>query len=327
MTIRAGNTTAKRTAVATSQPTLAGGPLCALRSWPQGSGWTKPFTSSVNRLSVAFFHFQPVRRAPCHSHPAGTCPAGQVSQRSGQCQGARQGQKQARKPTCPVLHLSRDTSQVIALIVGKLQWEEHMEQVQAMQSCNLSHSDVFSCGDSSWLRQRLVNLNELILSSVLITTWSTVAAIISALPTLETLDVSNNLLQLTDADRDERQPVLSASLAQIILNATVSAIVRLMWHTSCNALWQGMSWPDAQFLPAAFPRLQRLHLSRNSISSLSLASGSVQRWFGLQLLIVENNVIESWSDVAHLAPLPSLVRLSLCGNPVAGAHVPTPLCT
>jgi Leucine-rich repeat (LRR) protein len=235
---------------------------------------------------------------------------------------SRRGNRLVRCCICLVTH-----RRVIALIVGKLQWEEHMEQVQAMQSCNLSHSDVFSCGDSSWLRQRLVNLNELILSSVLITTWSTVAAIISALPTLETLDVSNNLLQLTDADRDERQPVLSASLAQIILNATVSAIVRLMWHTSCNALWQGMSWPDAQFLPAAFPRLQRLHLSRNSISSLSLASGSVQRWFGLQLLIVENNVIESWSDVAHLAPLPSLVRLSLCGNPVAGAHVPTPLCT
>ena len=99
-----------------------------------------------------------------------------------------------------------------------------MEQVQTMQSCNLSHSDVFSCGDSAWLRQRLVNLNELILSSVLISTWGTVAAIISALPTLETLDVSNNLLQLTDADRDEHQPVLSASLAQIILNATVSAL-------------------------------------------------------------------------------------------------------
>ncbi len=113
---------------------------------------------------------------------------------------------------------------VIALIVGKLQWEEHMEQVQTMQSCNLSFSDVFSCGDSAWLRQRLVNLNELILSSVLISTWSTVAAIISALPTLETLDVSNNLLQLTDADRHQHQPVLSASLAQIILNATVRAL-------------------------------------------------------------------------------------------------------
>jgi hypothetical protein len=82
-----------------------------------------------------------------------------------------------------------------------------------------------------------------------------------------------------------------------------------------------MSWPDAQFLPAAFPRLQRLHLSRNSISSLSLPSDSVQKWNSLQLLIVENNVIETWSDVSHLAPLPSLVRLSLCGNPVAGAFI------
>jgi hypothetical protein len=110
---------------------------------------------------------------------------------------------------------------VIALIVGKQQWEQHMEQVQTMQSCNLSHSDVFSCGDSAWLQQRLVNLSELILSNALITSWCTVAAIFRALPTLETLDVSHNLLQLTDTDRDESRPPLSNSLAQLILNSTV----------------------------------------------------------------------------------------------------------
>lgn len=37
------------------------------------------------------------------------------------------------------------------------------------------------------------------------------------------------------------------------------------------------------------------------------------------MLILENNLVTTWSDVAHLAPLPSLARLSLCGNPVAGA--------
>ena len=112
---------------------------------------------------------------------------------------------------------------VIALIVGKLQWEQHMEQVQSMQSCNLSHSDVFSCGDSMWLRERLVHLSELILSNALITSWCTVAAVVSALPVLETLDVSHNLLQLSHADQNDNQPVLSHSLAQIILNSTVSA--------------------------------------------------------------------------------------------------------
>lgn len=111
---------------------------------------------------------------------------------------------------------------VIALIVGKLQWEQHMEQVQSMQSCNLSHSDVFSCGDSLWLRERLVNLSELILSNTLITSWCTVAAVVSALPVVETLDVSHNPLQLSHADRNDNQPVLSRSLAQIILNSTVS---------------------------------------------------------------------------------------------------------
>lgn len=193
---------------------------------------------------------------------------------------------------------AKGKSRVIALIVGKLQWEQHMEQVQSMQSCNLSHSDVFSCGDSLWLQQRLVNLNELILSNSLITSWCTVAAITSALPTLETLDISNNALQFTDADLDESQPVLSNSLAQIILNAT------------------GFSWSDAQFLPVAFPRLQRLHLSRNRITSLPIEGERLQRWNGLQLLILENNLIETWSGVAPLAPLPSLARLSLCGNPI-----------
>jgi hypothetical protein len=96
-----------------------------------------------------------------------------------------------------------------------------MEQVQTMQSCNLSHSDVFSCGDSVWLQQRLVNLSELILSNALITSWCTVSSIVTALPVLETLDVSHNALQLADADRDESQSVLSSSLAQIILNSTV----------------------------------------------------------------------------------------------------------
>jgi hypothetical protein len=83
---------------------------------------------------------------------------------------------------------------------------------------------------------------------------------------------------------------------------------------------QGFSWSDAQFLPVAFPRLQRLHLSRNRIASLPIESERLQRWGGLQLLILENNLIETWSGVAQLAPLPSLVRLSLCGNPVSGTR-------
>ena len=150
--------------------------------------------------------------------------AGQVCQRSRQCERACQRQKQARSLPRDIDFHALTQRRVIALIVGKLQWEQHMEQVQTMQSCNLSHSDVFSCGDSIWLQQRLVNLGELILSNALMTSWCTVAAIASALPTLETLDVSNNALQLADADRCENQPVLSKSLAQIILNSTVRAV-------------------------------------------------------------------------------------------------------
>ena len=101
-----------------------------------------------------------------------------------------------------------------------------------MQSCNLSHSDVFSCGDSLWLQQRLVNLSELILSNALITSWCTVAAIVSSLPVLETLDVSHNALQISDTDRNESQPVLSSSLAQIILNSTVRARVPFFMGSS-----------------------------------------------------------------------------------------------
>jgi hypothetical protein len=123
---------------------------------------------------------------------------------------------------------------VVALIVGKQQWEQHMEQVQAMRSCNLSHSDVFSCGDHQWLQQRLVDLNELILSNTLITSWGNVAAIIRALPALETLDLSGNSLQLSEADRCERQPALSHTLVQIILNSTASVHMHftvLCWLT------------------------------------------------------------------------------------------------
>jgi hypothetical protein len=86
---------------------------------------------------------------------------------------------------------------------------------------------------------------------------------------------------------------------------------------------QGFSWSDAQFLPVAFPRLQRLHLSRNGIASLPIPEGQhLHRWNGLQLLILENNLVKTWSDVAFLAPLPSLVRLSLCGNPLSGVCTP-----
>jgi hypothetical protein len=47
--------------------------------------------------------------------------------------------------------------------------------------------------------------------------------------------------------------------------------------------------------------------------------GGLQRWAGLELLILEYNFIKTWSDIAFLAPLTSLVRLSLCGNPLSGA--------
>ncbi len=81
---------------------------------------------------------------------------------------------------------------------------------------------------------------------------------------------------------------------------------------------QGFSWSDAQFLPIAFPSLQRLHLCRNRIETFPIPHDHLQRWSGLQLLIIENNLVGSWSGIAALAPLPSLVRLSLCGNPVSG---------
>ena len=64
--------------------------------------------------------------------------------------------------------------------------------------------------------------------------------------------------------------------------------------------------------------MQRLHLSRNRISTLPIEGERLQRWSGLQMLILENNLVTTWSDIGHLAPLPSLARLSLCGNPVAG---------
>ena len=196
------------------------------------------------------------------------------------------------------------------------------------------------------LRGMLPSLTELDLSDNLISSWSFVAELATALPSLRALNLSGNRLALPSLADAAPLPSL-AGLQTLVLNGC------------------GVSWEQAVAVARQLPGLRELHLCGNRLASLQLpaaavaaagagleglslspddpakSSSSVGGSDGvgsscgsngdgstaallaaafpqLELLDLEDNALASWhADAALLSQLPCLRSLLLCGNQLA----------
>ena len=188
------------------------------------------------------------------------------------------------------------------------------------------------------LRGMLPSLTELDLSDNLISSWSFVAELATALPSLRALNLSGNRLALPSLADAAPLPSL-AGLQTLVLNGC------------------GVSWEQAVAVARQLPGLRELHLCGNRLASLQLpaaaaavaaadmegllltpgdpasssivgssssnSAGSTAALLAaafphLELLDLEDNALANWhADVALLSQLPRLRSLLLSGNQLA----------
>jgi len=146
------------------------------------------------------------------------------------------------------------------------------------------------------------NIQELDLSENLIDSWSGVEDIAAQLPRLESLDLRENRIQPTP-------PSPAApfhSLRVLVLNAT------------------GLGWTETVSIAQHMPTLHELHVASNSIVSLEAASPLPEAFPSLEMLDVDSNRIQDWSEILRLAQLPCLQKLTVSGNELSAISVEQP---
>jgi Leucine-rich repeat (LRR) protein len=184
-----------------------------------------------------------------------------------------------------------------------------MEALAAQQSnlSNLQHVALMKAGVNrisaagrTPLRELAPNIKELDLAENLLKEWSVVAELGLQLPGLQSLDLRGNRLVAEPC----AAPPPFQNLRVLVLNAT------------------GLTWQDTVSLAPQMPRLTELHVAGNGISSLLADSPLPEAFPVLEQLDLDTNQLSDWSEVARLADLPCLTKLTLSANQIDAISIP-----
>lgn len=225
-------------------------------------------------------------------------------------------------------------------VVGVEKVQQRQSQTELLKSARLVGLCVSSLGDKVALKEAAASLTDLDLSSNLIHRWDFVENLLEALPSICTLNLSDNRLNLASPDVSPQQ---------------LTGLHTLVLNNCCVA------WDQLVVLEAQLPALQELHVCANHIARLSPQSAGseapsggqaadtaassaaaesamsclqlseqpgtalplLQHCFAcLQVLSLEDNQIREWRQVAVLAALPCLCRLHLSNNPLTDLYYP-----
>ena len=172
----------------------------------------------------------------------------------------------------------------------------------------------------------LRNVENLDLSGNLLGRWSTVAQLLASLPRLTTLNLSDNLLDFSDAESDSGNDNATSSCSRKTTTQQQQLPrLRTLVLNSCGVSWQEI----VTHIGPQCPHLSALHLVGNNITTLSGSTGNrtttttttetevLAKCFPcLELLDVEHNALSNWNeDIAGpLHALPCLTSLLLSGN-------------
>ncbi|KAK9831076.1 hypothetical protein WJX74_002445 [Apatococcus lobatus] len=136
------------------------------------------------------------------------------------------------------------------------------------------------------------NLEELDLSSNLLSSFKSVHQLLAELQHLRLVNLSSNQLAACTSDTAHQQ------LQGLILNSARA------------------TWANVLISCSAFSSLRELHLCANGIATLE---SDMSRMLpeSLEMLALEANDLTSWSDVASLSHLPNLTQLLLSSNAIS----------
>jgi len=133
-------------------------------------------------------------------------------------------------------------------------------------------------------------LRHLDVSNSLLSSWEDVAQISKQLPSLRILNLSSNALELPESTKE-----LKMSLCHVN-------------HLVMNRM-KGYTWRELLICCEMFPKLYKLQVAYNNLSSLGpVAEGLLENLEELDLGV---NPLQSWQEFSHIGRLPKLKGLNL----------------
>ncbi|KAG0267327.1 hypothetical protein DFQ27_008887 [Actinomortierella ambigua] len=192
---------------------------------------------------------------------------------------------------------------------------EKQRNLSELTSISLNGSLLARAGDPEEARKALPKVEDLDVSSTLISSWSTVSQICGALPKLEILRVNRNrFVPLTE----------TPMFGNAFQNVRVLTLNRIY-----------MSWSELTLLEPSLPNLEVLQFGYNQLKTLNMSedddntqdgvdNGQQQhqplrklaptQFAKLKDLHLEGNGMQDWREIQRLSALPSLVSLDLSEN-------------
>ncbi|XP_042388414.1 tubulin-folding cofactor E-like isoform X1 [Zingiber officinale] len=185
-------------------------------------------------------------------------------------------------------------------LVGKHKIQEKLQHINELLNASLSYLGVSSTEPSNEINAVVPNLKELDLTGNLLSRWQDIDTLCKALPALEILNLTNNLM-------DCKIPYIP-SLGGI----------RVLVLSNC-----GITWNQVEELKESLSAIQELHLMKNNIQIIVCASNARGQGFdSLRVLNLEENHIESWDEILKLSYLRSLEQLHLNRNKLRQIYYP-----
>jgi hypothetical protein len=170
-----------------------------------------------------------------------------------------------------------------------------LEQVMQKQSCfsqlcavSLRGMYVRSAGKPGDIAPNAVHVEELDISLNLMTNWYEVMAIVSQMPLLKSLNVSENRLALPEFSTNNNITAVS-SVSTLYVN-------RMEYN-----------WTEVSHCVAMFSSIKLLHACYNNISHIDNIPASL--FHTISLINLEGNPISDWTGILALGSLPQLTTL------------------
>jgi Leucine-rich repeat (LRR) protein len=180
-------------------------------------------------------------------------------------------------------------------LVGREKVLAKVAQLQHLSKIALRDSGVATCSKPGEALATAPNLEELDLQGNKLTSWTDVINIAKELRKLAALNLSRMELAETPLEGEDCRGAFP-SLRTLVLNEGK------------------LAWPYAQKLGLCMPQLAELHVRANGITTLALTGACPFQ--NLTTLTLEDNGIETWAEVQHLASLPALQHLGLNKNKI-----------
>lgn len=179
--------------------------------------------------------------------------------------------------------------QTVVEMVGAKKVNEKQSKLDELKEVVLREMMVYGIGPHGPdLKIAAPNIQDLDISRCLLPSWESISRISDCIPNLRNLNVSENKLKCPDNPEE---------FVSSFKNIKVLYLNRMDYN-----------WQEVLQCSKMFPSLEQLHVCFNCINELVEPNGQLSN---LQLLNLESNSINSWSQVIKLGHLPQLETLIL----------------